>query len=114
MIWWFLFTLLQRGLGDTLFVLNIWADATGPEAARALRGTPPSLGFPYPLDDKSKIKRGQRMSQKPVYPSAFAGSGHPISFYKLKLQGVEFNSRNVILNFGVIWLQVSIISSAGV
>ena len=106
LIWWFLLLLLKNKLGDTLFVLDLWADATAPELASAKRGSPESLGVPYRLNDKCKLKRGQRMSQKPLYPPPFSNSGQHISSYGLKLQAVEWNSRNVILNLGNIWLQV--------
>ena len=106
LIWWFLLLLLKKHLSNTLYVLDLWADATGPECASAKRGSPVSLGFPYRLNDKCKIKRGQRMSQQPLYPPSFANSGQHISSYGFKLQAVEWNSRNVILNLGNIWLQV--------
>ena len=111
LIWWFLLLLLKKHLGNTQFVLDLWADATGPKHASAKRGSLASLGFSYRLNDKCKIKWGQWMSQQPLYPPSFANSGQHISSYGLKLQAVEWNSWNVILNLGNIWLQVCNVQS---
>ena len=56
LISWFLSHLLKNKLGDTLFVLDLWADATAPELASAKRGSPESLGVPYRLNNKCKLK----------------------------------------------------------
>ena len=70
LIFYFLLNLLQQQLGDTLFIIDLWADAIDPEAKKARRGSPPSLGYPYRLKHTSKIKRGQQMSQVPLYPQS--------------------------------------------
>lgn len=102
---YFLTSLMSKGLAHNLFVQNIWVESTKPEMARAKKGTPEASGLPYPLRDNAKIMRGQLNSQRPVYPPHFANKG-TISTHGLQLKAVEYDSRNVVMNLGVIWLQV--------
>lgn len=101
---------LQGQPPDELFVLNIWADATGKEIKASTQGTRASQGMVYPLDSSATIARGKYSSQTPIYPPTLANNG-PILNHKLQLCGVKATPRNVVLLFSTLAAQVSRIYS---
>lgn len=101
----FIFLTWLKFNGDP-HILNLWADPTTKEINAARKGSPVATGHVYVLDHTSNIKRGQRHSQKPLYPPAFKKSKQPISSLQLTLNKVEFAARNVVFDLGSIWLQV--------
>lgn len=97
-----------KGRSGSVTLLNIWIDATDEEASSLFKeGSRPQQGYVYKVGPACSAKRGP--SQQPIYPPIFANGTQTIRARKLKLSGVEFAARNVILNFGAIWCQVSLI-----
>lgn len=103
----YLWMLWMLSVGGTLDILNIWIDATDTEQASFPVGSRAREGHVYPIDDTSTVIRGQRNSQRPIYPPMYAKSGVPLSARGLRLQAVQFAARNVIMGFGPLWVQVS-------
>lgn len=98
-----------KGPAGSVTLRNIWIDATDEEASTLFReGSLPQQGFVYKVGSTCSAKRGP--SQQPIYPPMFANDMHQtIRDRKLKLEGVEFAARNVILHFSEIWCQASLI-----
>lgn len=93
---------------DALLVQNLWVDPTDAEVRNAPGGSRIADGYVYVLKDNTNVLRGQRNSQKPVYPPQYSNQGVPIVQQGLRLTGVNFSPRNVILNLEKIWVQVVI------
>lgn len=96
---------------------DIYVDATQKErdAESALENDAsanPNIlaGLPYALQPNSKIRRGPKSAQAPVYPPTIAG---PIIEAHLTLKDIHFNPRNIIIEMvskanGPLWLQVRV------
>lgn len=101
--------MLEQGHPDALEVLNIWIDATNKEAEHAPEGSAASQGHVFPVDSACEAIRGQKEAQHPIYPPMFKGEGRSLQALGLRFQGTDFVARNVIMDLGVIWVQVNII-----
>src|ERR1700681_2426088 len=74
----------------SLHVLNIWIDATDSEQVSFPPGSPARNGHVYAITDTSTVVRGQKNSQKPIYPPMYARSGISIADRGLQLADVIF------------------------
>ena len=106
-----LFILLQLKL-ELRHVLNFWADPTEQEINEADAGTTASQGLVTVLCRDLQWKRGGGGNTKELlYPIHLAHKD--VRDYNLIFQGTQFNPRNAIMNFGGLWLQVSVESLTG-
>jgi hypothetical protein len=98
-----------------LSLKNIYIDASKAEQKSSKVHPLAKEGLPYPLAAGSKVKRGPRFAQEPVYPPINSS----IIDAAFRLTGVSFNPRNVLLQFqssspdaevaGEWWMQVCIL-----
>lgn len=92
-----------------LLLKGVWADATKLEAkdeAVCPPGTPAQLGHVHRISESCPYYRGQASHQEKLYPQ-FYGPHVPMLERGLVLKGVHFAARNVVLDFGIMWAQVS-------
>lgn len=102
-------TQLEKDDPEALKVLNIWIDATKKEADRAPEGSPANLGHVFIIDSECEAIRGQKDTQRPIYPSMFKGEQRTLQALGVHLRGTDFAAWNVIMDLGSIWVQVSVI-----
>jgi hypothetical protein len=59
---------LDEGKVTNFPVIGLWADYTNTEALRMPRRSPAGLGYVDMIEPTSKLHRGQRSNQTPLYP----------------------------------------------
>lgn len=96
--------------GHNLLVKDLWADATNPEqkdTSFCPVGSRGHEGHVHVIDSSCMAYRGQSSRQVLLYPYMYHESQVPIQQRDLRLKGVHFAARNVVLDFGSAWAQVS-------
>lgn len=88
-------------------ILNLWADATKTEVPECPLGSRARQKLITTIDHTCDWERGQRFSQKPIYPPSLTESKSSIASAKMRLKGVKYAARNVILDLETCWMQVS-------
>lgn len=89
----------------------ILLDLSEAERKKAPRGSAVYSGYVTELDSTSKIKRGTNGAQDFVYPEVWRptkSNPNPPSVQTLVLRAMDFTSRALILDFGSLFLMVSL------
>lgn len=100
--------MLEQGHPEALEVLSIWIDATKKEAECAKEDSAARLGHVFAVDSSCEALRGQKDTQCPIFPPMFKGERRTLRALGVRLQGTDFAARNVIMDLGSIWVQVSV------
>ncbi|KAF7321215.1 hypothetical protein HMN09_00210500 [Mycena chlorophos] len=102
---------LASAQGTDWTLLGIECDATKQEAKKAGATERARQGLVYALHDSSKVQRGQRSHQSPVYPQILEEDEELES---LALRGLESTHRALILDMGPAWLMVQYLTHTSV
>ncbi|KAH9836561.1 uncharacterized protein C8Q71DRAFT_733060 [Rhodofomes roseus] len=93
---------------STLQLQAIWADATKKEQDRLKKDCPGKRGFVYKLGPNSKVKRGSKSAQQPIWPH-IGGRARP-SLEGLCLCDVQRTPRTLVLDLGQLAFQIQLLT----